>query len=50
MTQSNLRVYSKLLLTGFREHYVKIRIDWGQALQQADADAALQAFIPALMH
>jgi hypothetical protein len=50
LTQANLRVYSKLLLTGFREHYVKIRIDWGQALQQADADAALQAFIPALMH
>jgi len=52
MTQANLRVYSKLLLTGYREHYVKIRIDWGQAMQQssADADAALQAFIPALMH
>jgi hypothetical protein len=50
LTQANLRVYSKLLLTGFREHYLKIRIDWGQALQQADADAALQAFIPALMH
>jgi hypothetical protein len=29
---------------------VKLRIDWGQALQQADADAALLAFIPALMH
>ena len=45
-------VYSKLLLTGYREHFVKIRIDWGQSpgLQQtsADADAALQAFVPAL--
>jgi hypothetical protein len=52
LTQANARVYSKLLLTGFREHYLKIRIDWGQAMQQssADAEAALQAFIPALLH
>jgi hypothetical protein len=47
-----MRVYSKLLLTGYQNHFIKVRIDWGQALQQAssDADAALQAFIPALMH
>ncbi len=52
LTQANTRVHSKLLLTGFREHYLKIRIDWGQAAQQstAEADAALQAFIPALLH
>ena len=51
VTQANSRVYSKLLLTGFREHFVKIRIDWAQSHQQsaADADAALQAFVPALM-
>jgi len=52
LTQANARVYSKLLLTGYRDHYLKIRIDWGQATQQssADAEAALQAFIPALLH
>jgi hypothetical protein len=52
LNQSNARIYSKLLLTGYRDHYVKIRIDWGQAMQQtgADADAALRAFIPALLH
>jgi hypothetical protein len=52
LTQSNMRVYSKLLLTGYQNHFVKVRIDWGQALQQtsSDADAALQSFIPALMH
>ena len=51
ITQANSRIYSKLLLTGFRDHFVKIRIDWAQSHQQsaADADAALQAFVPALM-
>jgi hypothetical protein len=54
VSQANMRVYSKLLLTGYQLHFIKIRIDWGQSpgLQQtsADADAALQAFIPALFH
>ncbi len=51
LTQANSRVYSKLMLTGFRDHFIKIRIDWAQSHQQsaADADAALQAFVPALM-
>ena len=51
MNQANSRVFSKVLLTGFRDHFVKIRIDWAQSHQQtaADADAALQAFVPALM-
>jgi hypothetical protein len=54
VTQGNARVYQRLLLTGYQQHFIKIRIDWGQSpnLQQtsADADAALQAFIPALFH
>src|ERR1700722_7465164 len=54
VTQANMRVYQKALLTGYQQHFIKIRIDWGQSptLQQtsADADAALQAFIPALFH
>jgi hypothetical protein len=51
-TPSNTRLYSKLLLTGYQGNFVKVRIDWGQAMQHsaADADAALQAFIAALMH
>ena len=51
VTQANSRVYSKLLLTGFREHFIKIRIDWAQSHQQtaADAEASLQSFVPALM-
>lgn len=51
VTQGNVRVHSKVLLTGYRDHFVKIRIDWSPSRQQtaADADAALQAFIPALM-
>jgi len=50
--QMNSRFYSKLLLTGYQNNFVKIRIDWSQAHQQtgADAEAALQSFIPALMH
>jgi hypothetical protein len=54
VTQANMRVYSKLMLTGYQQHFIKISIDWGQSpgLQQtsAEADAALQAFIPALFH
>jgi len=54
VTQAGLRVYSKLMLTGYQQHFIKISIDWGQSpgLQQtsAEADAALQAFIPALFH
>lgn len=52
VNQSNARVFSKLLLTGFRDHFVKIRIDWVQSQQQtaADADAALKTFVPALFH
>lgn len=50
--QSNARLYSKILMTGYRDNFVKIRIEWWPTRQQtaADADAALQAFIPALMH
>ena len=52
VNQSNARLYSKILLTGFRDHFMNIRIDWseGQAADRADADAALQAFVPALLH
>jgi hypothetical protein len=52
VNQANARLYTKMMLTGFRDHFVGIRIDWSQARQQTatDADAALQAFVPALMH
>jgi hypothetical protein len=54
VTQASMRIYQKVLLTGYQQHFIKIRIDWGQSanLQQtsADAEAALQAFIPALFH
>lgn len=51
VTQGGARAFSKLLLTGFRDHFLKIRVDWVQSQQQtaADADAALQAFVPALL-
>jgi hypothetical protein len=52
VSQANMRVYCKLLMTGYQNHFIKIRIEWGQSpiLQQtsAEADEALQAFIPAL--
>ena len=52
VNQGNARLYTKMLLTGFRDHFLSIRIDWSQARQQTavDADAALQAFVPALLH
>ena len=52
LSQSNARLFSKVLLTGYQNHFIKIRIDWGQApgVTSADADAALQSFVLALMH
>lgn len=46
------RLYSKLLMTGYHDYFLKIRIDWasGSGQTQADADKALQAFVPALVH
>ena len=46
------RIYAKLLLTGYRDNFLKIRIDWSQAANQtaADANRALEAFITALIH
>lgn len=51
VNQANARLYTKMMLTGFRDHFIAIRIDWSPARQQtaADADAALQAFVPALL-
>ena len=47
----NGRVYGKFLLTGYRDNFVKIIAEWTQAdgLTLADADKALNAFVPALM-
>jgi hypothetical protein len=48
----NGRVYGKLLLTGYHDNFVKIVAEWSHAEGStvADADKALGAFIPALMH
>ncbi|SJZ95770.1 hypothetical protein SAMN02745126_03048 [Enhydrobacter aerosaccus] len=45
------RLFSKLLMTGYHDYFLKIRIDWAQTYghSQADADKALQAFVPALV-
>ncbi len=39
------------MMTGYHDHFLKVRIDWAQSLNQtsADADRALRAFIPALV-
>ncbi|CAN5341823.1 hypothetical protein BH10PSE6_BH10PSE6_00010 [soil metagenome] len=45
------RISGKLLLIGYRDHFVKIVINWTQKSGQsaADADKVLNAFVPALM-
>jgi len=45
------RVAGKLLLIGYRDHFVKIVINWMQKGGQtaAEADKVLNAFVPALM-
>jgi hypothetical protein len=52
VNSSSGRMYSKLLLTGYHEYFLKIRIDWAQAAGQTqeDADKALQSFVSALIH
>jgi hypothetical protein len=52
VNQANQRVFSKLLMTGYQNNFIKIRVDWSQGHQQtsADAEAALQSFVPALFH
>ena len=51
-TGGTARAYSKMLMTGYYGMVLVIRADWAQAMQltQADADKALQAFVPALIH
>lgn len=45
------RISGKLLLIGYRDHFVKIVINWVQRGGQspAEADKVLNAFVPALM-
>ncbi|WP_428669154.1 hypothetical protein [Reyranella sp.] len=45
------RISGKLLLIGYREHFLKIVINWAQRSGQtaADADKVLNTFVPALM-
>ncbi|MFI5000143.1 MAG: hypothetical protein ACHQK9_09715 [Reyranellales bacterium] len=51
-TSQGSRVYAKMMMTGFRDSFVTIRIDWstlhGQTI--AEADRTLEAFVSALMH
>ena len=49
--QGGGRGFSKLLLTGFRDHFVKVRADWqhSDGLTVSNADQALQGFVTALM-
>jgi len=46
------RQYGKMLLIGYREHFVKILAQWSQKNSQTvvDADKVLNAFVPALIH
>ena len=46
------RILGKVLLIGYRDHFVKIVIQWRQKDGQtsAEADKVLNAFVPALMH
>jgi hypothetical protein len=45
------RFYGKFLLIGYREHFVKMIVHWTQTSgrSNADADALLAAFVPALL-
>jgi hypothetical protein len=51
VNQANARLFTKLMMTGFRDHFIAISVEWALGRQQtaADAEAALQAFVPALL-
>ncbi len=51
VNQANARLFTKTMMTGYRDHFLTIQIDWSQARQQsaADADAALKTFVTALL-
>ena len=46
------RIFGKFLLIGYRDHFVKIIVQWTQTSgrSNADADTLLTAFVPALLH
>ena len=45
------RLFSKLLVTGYHDYFVKIRVDWAQVDGRTvgDADQILQAVVPTLL-
>ena len=45
------RVFSKILLTGYRDNFLRIRVEWNQGTNQtsAEAEKALQNFVSALV-
>lgn len=45
------RLFSKLMVTGYHDYFVKIRVDWAQADGRTvgDADQILQAIVPGLL-
>jgi hypothetical protein len=47
----NSRLFSKLMLTGFRDHFLKVRADWSQGTGQTagDAERVLKSLIPAVI-
>ncbi|MCA0302034.1 MAG: hypothetical protein LCH95_06470 [Proteobacteria bacterium] len=51
VNQGNARLFTKLMMTGYRDHFLAIQIDWSQARGQSasDADAALKSFVSALL-
>ena len=51
LNQGNARLFTKMMMTGYRDHFLGIQVDWSQARGQsaADADAALKAFVTALL-
>ena len=51
VNQSNARLFTKIMMTGYRDNFLVVQIDWSQARQQtaADAEAALKGFVTALL-
>ena len=51
VNQGNARLFTKLMMTGYRDHFLAIQIDWSQARGQsaADAEEALKSFVTALL-
>ena len=50
VASNNQPVFARVMVTGYREHFVKLRLDWGQrSLTEGDVDRFVRGLIEAMV-